>query len=184
MSQEQIHREGVLRYRLEKVEEQVDMYWRQHAHVKWMQYGDRNTAFFHAACTERKRCNKFGRINKENGGWAEEEGEKKSFITNYFSELFSSSGNHDTHRLLDNVNAKVTAEMNEALMKEFTRVEVMEALKAIGNLKAPGPDGLPALFYKEFWGVVGDEVVTDVLNVLCGGPMPEKWNEGSPNERN
>lgn len=53
----------------------------------------------------------------------------------------------------------------------------MEALKTIGSLKAPGPDGLLALFYKEFWEIVGDEVVSDVLNVLRGGPMPNKWNE-------
>lgn len=47
-SKENIEKEGVLRYRLEKVEDQIDSYWRQRAHVKWMQHGDRNTAFFHA----------------------------------------------------------------------------------------------------------------------------------------
>jgi hypothetical protein len=40
--------------------------------------------------------------------------------------------------------------MNGTLMKDFTREEVVEALKAIRNLKAPGPDWLPTLFYKEF----------------------------------
>lgn len=53
----------------------------------------------------------------------------------------------------------------------------MESLKAIGNLKGPRPDGLPALFYKEFWEIVGDKVVSGILNVLRGGPMPDKWNE-------
>jgi hypothetical protein len=46
LSGEQVAREGVLRYRLDKAEEQKDLYWKQHAHVKWMTYGDRNTAFF------------------------------------------------------------------------------------------------------------------------------------------
>jgi hypothetical protein len=32
------------------------------------------------------------------------------------------------------------------------------------------------LFYKEYWDIVGDEVVTEVLNFLGGSPMPEKWN--------
>jgi hypothetical protein len=40
--------------------------------------------------------------------------------------------------------------MNGTLMKDFTCEEVVEAPKAIRNLKAPGPDWLPALFYKEF----------------------------------
>lgn len=52
VSQENISREGVLRYRLDKAQEQIDLYWKQRAHVKWMQFGDRNTAFFHASCSE------------------------------------------------------------------------------------------------------------------------------------
>lgn len=50
LNSEQIAREGVLRYRLDKAEEQKDLYWKQRAHVKWMIFGDRNTAFFHASC--------------------------------------------------------------------------------------------------------------------------------------
>ncbi|OEL12781.1 hypothetical protein BAE44_0026202 [Dichanthelium oligosanthes] len=40
--------ERSLRYRLEKLEEQVDMYRRQRAHVRWLEKGDCNTSFFHA----------------------------------------------------------------------------------------------------------------------------------------
>lgn len=107
----------------------------------------------------------------------EEEVEKRSVITNYFENLFKSSGNRNTQRLLDCVQRKVTGPMNEKLMKPFTREEVHQALKSIGNLKAPGPDGMPALFYKEFWEDVGDKVVEEVLHVLNGGAMPEQWNE-------
>lgn len=149
-SRENIQREGVLRYRLDKVEDQVDTYWRQKAHVKWMEFGDRNTAFFHAACSERKRSNRIGKLRKENGGWEEEEAEKRRFISNYFENFFRSSGYRNTQKLLDCVQRKVTRSMNENLMKPFTREEVYQALKSIRNLKAPGPDGMPALFYKEF----------------------------------
>jgi hypothetical protein len=58
--------------------------------------------------------------------------------------------------------------MNADLLSEFTRDEVWTALKSIGNLKALGPDGNPALFYKEFWEFVGDDVVEAVPNVLRG----------------
>lgn len=177
VSQESLNKEGVLRYKLEKVEEQIDKYWRQRAHIKWLQYGDRNTAFFHAACTERKRRNRIGKIRKEDGGFVEEEGEKRRFITNHFINLFRSTNNNDTHQLLQCVQRKVMAQINEALLKEFTRDEVYQALKSIGSSKAPGPDGLPSLFYKEFWDTVGDDVMTEVLQVLRGGQMPPRWNE-------
>ena len=106
----------------------------------------------------------------------ENEVEKRTFITNYFSQLFRSSGNQNSQRLLECVENKVTSDTNNKLLEEFTREEVVAALKSIGNLKAPGPDGLPALFYKEYWDIVGEEVVTQVLKVLCGSPMPDKWN--------
>lgn len=52
-------------------------------------------------------------------------------------------------------------------------------LKSIGNMKAPGLDGNPALFYiyKEFWDIIGDDVVSAVINVLDGGEMPSRWND-------
>lgn len=54
IGREQIAREVVLRYKLERLEEQVDIFWKQRAHVNWLQKGDRNTFFFHAACRERR----------------------------------------------------------------------------------------------------------------------------------
>jgi hypothetical protein len=54
---------------------------------------------------------------------------------------------------------------------------VIEALESIGDLKAPGPDGMPSIFYKKFWDVVGEKVSKEVLDVLRGGPMPENWND-------
>ena len=41
-----VQREAVLSYRLDKHEEQVDIYWKQRAHVNWLEKGDRNTSFF------------------------------------------------------------------------------------------------------------------------------------------
>lgn len=62
----------------------------------------------------------------------------------------------------------MTREMNNLLLEEFTREEVVAALKSIGSLKGPGPDGLSAAFYKEYWDIVGDEEVSEVLKVLGG----------------
>lgn len=58
--------------------------------------------------------------------------------------------------------------MNNMLLGEFTREEVVAALKSIGSLKAPGPDGLPAAFYKEYWDIVGEEVVSKVFESFWG----------------
>jgi hypothetical protein len=67
--------------------------------------------------------------------------------------------------------------MNAELCKEFSSKEVVEALESIGDFKAPGLDGMHAVFYKKFWDVVGEKVTEEVLGVLNGGPMLAEWND-------
>jgi len=67
--------------------------------------------------------------------------------------------------------------MNEELVKEYTEEEVKLALDSIGDLKAPGPNDMPALFYKKFWYTVGKDVAWEVIALLNGGSMQEGWND-------
>jgi hypothetical protein len=48
--------------------------------------------------------------------------------------------------------------MNEELLKPFTKEEIFYALKHMGPLKAPGPDGFPAMFFQKNWGSLGDDI--------------------------
>ena len=67
--------------------------------------------------------------------------------------------------------------MNEVLSAPFTDDEVWSALQSIGDLKASGADGMPSVFYKRFWPLLGDQVKWEVLAVLNGGEMPQGWND-------
>jgi hypothetical protein len=172
-----VAREEVLRYRLEKMEEQIDIYWKQRAHVRWLEKGDRNTSFFHAACKERRRFNRIAGLKRDDGSWVEDDEEKRGLISNYFHTLFRSNGPADCRLLLQAVDRKVTGDMNADLVREFSREEVKCALDSIGDMKAPGPDGMPSIFYKQFWEVVGEKVIAEVLQVLNGDQFPAGWNE-------
>jgi hypothetical protein len=150
ISREAVTKEEVLRFKLDRLEEQVDTYWRQRARVKWLEKGDRNTGFFHATCSEKKRRNKVGRLKNEAGRWEETEEGKKAVISNYFSNLFRSSNtNGVAPQLINVVVPSVTEEMNEQLCRPFSAEEVKSALDSIGDLKAPGPDGMPSIFLQE-----------------------------------
>ena len=109
-------------------------------------------------------------------GWKERR-RKKTFVANYFLDLFRTRGDQVSQQILNAVEAKVTEPMNDSLLKDFTADEVRRALDNIGDLKAPGPDGMSAIFYKKFWDIIGDQIVMEVLGVLNGGPVPSEWNE-------
>lgn len=79
--------------------------------------------------------------------------------------------------MLSCVQSQVTNEMNDGLASPFTSEEVWNALLDMGDLKVPGADGLPVIFYKKFWSLVGDKVKGEVLAVLNGGDMPMGWND-------
>ena len=145
-----VNKEAVWSFKVDRLEEQIDLYWRQRAHTNWLRFGDRNTTFFHNACSSRRRRNRIGKLQKENGGWAVEELEKQELVTNYFLQLFSTSvapGEEQLRQLLDAVSPSITLETNDLLLGEFTPEEVKAALDAIG---------MPPVFFKKYWDIVGD----------------------------
>ncbi|XP_051204973.1 uncharacterized protein [Lolium perenne] len=79
--------------------------------------------------------------------------------------------------LLDKIQPKVTPIMNDGLLAPFNAEEVKKAAFAIGDLKAPGPDGLHAIFYKRFWSICGESITSEILQALNTGVIPEGWND-------
>ena len=57
-------------------------------------------------------------------------------------------------------------DMNAELTKTFTRDEVIIALKQLHPTKAPGPDGMSAIFFHKYWDIVALDITNMVLNVL------------------
>ena len=66
--------------------------------------------------------------------------------------------------------------MNDKLLKPFVEKEVKHALKQMDANTVPGPDGLPPLFYKQFWGKIGKRVSKAILAILNSGTIPINLN--------
>ena len=81
-------------------------------------------------------------------------------IVNYFANLFTSEIEETDPGFLDQVTPRVTNEMNAKLLAPFVEKDVKQTVFSIGDLKAPGPDGLHVLFYKKFWHLVGNDVTS------------------------
>lgn len=70
-------------------------------------------------------------------------------IHDYFLNLFTSQVGDTDAALLQKFLPKVTNQMNDFLLTPFTADDVKHATFSIGDLKAPGPDGLHALFFQK-----------------------------------
>ena len=101
----------------------------------------------------------------------------RTMVHNYFTYFFQSEIQEINENVLNAVNVKVTSEMNQGLLAPFTHEEVKNALFSIGDLKAPGPDGLHAIFYKRFWNMLGDDLVHEVLQAVNSACIPKGWND-------
>ncbi|XP_021304035.1 uncharacterized protein LOC110430565 [Sorghum bicolor] len=148
ISQESVNREHLLHYKLERLQDQHNTYWKQRAHNSWLTKGDRNTSFFHAFASKRRRKNWIRSLKDENGFLVVGD-QLKHFIANQYQQLFMSCAGSHADYVLNCVDPRVTTEMNESLMEPFTGEEIWNALESIGDLKAPGADeGLSAMLQK------------------------------------
>lgn len=95
--------------------------------------------------------------------------EMTNYVCSFFQDLSSSAAGDRLDELISKVQPRVTEAMNNILDVEFTREEVKAALDHIGDLKVPGPDGMPSIVYKQNWHLMGDRIVQEVLQVLNGG---------------
>ena len=66
--------------------------------------------------------------------------------------------------------------MNKELLCPFEAREVQFALKQMDSDTAPSSDGLPPMFYKKFWSMVGYDISEAVLAVLNFGTIPNDLN--------
>jgi hypothetical protein len=144
-----------LRYKLERLQDQQNIYWKQRAHNTWLLKADQNTSFFHAFASKRRSKNYVTKLVDDYGNVVAGE-QLKSFIANQYQNLFMSHAYSSFDEVLNCVNPRVTWEMNEAPLQPFTGEEIWNSLESIGDLKAPGADGMPSIFYKKFWPHIGE----------------------------
>ena len=84
----------------------------------------------------------------EQGVRHEDIGEMNVMVKEYFANLFTPKVQDVDQGVLMDVKRKVSSDMNQLLMAPFSREVVKKALFSIGDLKASGPDGLHAFFFK------------------------------------
>ena len=165
------HRVVELKRQLRGLFSKEERMWKQRSRTEWLKAGDSNTRFFHCRATQRKRCNHIYRIKKDDGAWTEAQDQVPPTFLEYYSNLFTSANPPQIEEVVENILPVVTPEMNRQLTRDFTSSEVDHAIKQMAPLTAPGPDGLPPVFYQHYWHLVGADVTQAVLSSLNSGRL-------------
>lgn len=142
----------------------------------WLKSGDKNSRYFHAAATTRKKNNQIVKLQNSEGVWKEWENGLESMITDYYDELFSASQSQ-WEEIVCNVPRSITQAQNDSLVMPVTDAEVKNALFSMHPDKAPGPDGMTPAFFQRHWTIVGKDVVNLVRRYFAEGDMPHGLND-------
>ncbi|XP_038997431.1 uncharacterized protein LOC120122376 [Hibiscus syriacus] len=126
---------------LKNIVDKEEMYWAQRSRVSCLKDGDRNTKFFHARASGRKKRNWVAGIENKHGIWVDQLEGIFNVAIDFFTTLFKSSNNEPDATILNVIDRCITPEMNAELCKEYIAEEVRRVLSQINPNKAPGIDG-------------------------------------------
>ncbi|XP_075640301.1 uncharacterized protein LOC142612055 [Castanea sativa] len=151
---------------IEVLQDREALMWAQRSRVLWANQGDKNTKYFHSSALKRYRKNSVKGIKDEGGIWRTRQEDIGEVMVNYYKTLFTSADGRVSTDMLDCVPTVIDEAMNESLCREFEASEVATALQQMEPLKAPGPNGMPPLFYQHFWSTVNHDVTLSILSWL------------------
>lgn len=154
---------------LDAIHRLEESYWHARARANEIRDGDKNTKYFHHKASQRKRRNCIKGLLDENGVWKKGREEIGDIVHDYFADLFASENPVDFGVAVEGISTCVSEEMNANLVAPPSREEVCEALFAMHPNKAPGIDGLHALFFQKFWHIVGADIILFVQYWWNGG---------------
>lgn len=164
------------RSRLNQLLEQEEIYWKQRAKAFWLKEGDRNSKFFHASVSARKKANYISKIVDEQGVEHTDGTEMGESAVTYFESLFEPSmlNSYDTVEVLPIL---VDEGMNGLLTAPFSIEEFRTAMFQMHPEKSPGPDGLNPGFYQHFWPEIGGEIFQACVGWLERKEFPANLND-------
>lgn len=170
---------GLLEQELEKLSYNVEVYWKQRSRVNWLKAGDRNTTYFHNSTSARRKRNYIHGLVDDHYNFQTNQFVLEDIVTNFYDELFSSQQPdiRDVLKVTDLLPQNNSHNFLDPISTLFTNDEIRIALFDLNPSKAPGPNGLTALFFQNVWEIMGDDLSSAILGVLNNEQSLKKWNE-------
>jgi hypothetical protein len=134
------------------------MHWYQKSREKWVQFGDKNSSFFHAQTIIRRKKNRIHKLQLPSGIWTSDQDTLQEEAQNFFKNLLASPQPHHNRTFREGIHPTIDDFGKASLTRPVTKTEVFAALTSMKPYKAPGPDGFQCIFFKQYWHIVGDDI--------------------------
>ncbi|KAA3480824.1 Retrovirus-related Pol polyprotein LINE-1 [Gossypium australe] len=164
-----------IRDELESVLNHEELLWRQKARCDWLQFGDRNTKFFHSRTMQRRKFNRILALRIKNEEWCSEQSILSEEAVKYFEKLYGESPN-PMPDIPSNIFPSPKKQDIDFLKKPVVNEEIKKALFDMDPLKALGSDGYHALFFQSQWDLIGGAVCEWVQGIFAGKRIEREFN--------
>nr|GLL21477.1 uncharacterized protein LOC109184888 [Ipomoea trifida] len=139
--------------------------------------GDKGSKYFHDLIKRSNRDKSITCILDHHGQPTTSLAQVGAIFVEHFEDLFGSASARTTCNpdflangpLFDN-------SQHDLLCKDVTNQEIKDALFAINDQKAPGPDGYSAAFFKHNWNVIGEDLIEAVREFFVSGQILKQIN--------
>ena len=130
--------------------------------VKWFEEGERPTKFFHAMEKTKSKGKSWDKILNKNGVIVEDASEIMKVQVDFYKDLYSSKGISEVEMNYFGgfVNKKVSESSLAMLSKNISIEEISKVIRLVKKDSSPGPDGITFHFYKIFWEVIKEDLIS------------------------
>ncbi|XP_011626355.1 uncharacterized protein LOC105421274 [Amborella trichopoda] len=149
---------------LEEARRVEEIYWKHRSRNKWLNEGDRNTKFFNAIATTRRRQNDISGLSIPEIDSDDKEAMEEGVVTHFkaaFTKEVVLTSNFDSVSF-----KKLDLSQQVALEKDIIIEELQIAIFALPGDKALGSYGFPLVFFHRFWNLVKDDLLELVKEFL------------------
>ncbi|XP_020114730.1 uncharacterized protein LOC109728671 [Ananas comosus] len=160
-----------------------ELFWAQRAKDNWIRFGDRNTTYFHAKASQRKKRNAITMLKNNSGFVLTDQSEIREHITQHFNHCYSLPHFCDTSAskwsTFDCFLPTISSTNAAQLIAPPQLSELRDALFSMKPDKSPGPDGFSLRFFQTHWDLVHTDLFSLVQAFFSGKDVPTSINKTS-----
>ncbi|GKE63593.1 hypothetical protein Tco_1513960, partial [Tanacetum coccineum] len=152
-----------------------ERFLKQKAKIEWLHVGDSNSAYFHKVVKGRIHRSMIDAVTSMEGTTFTGDQVPVVFEAHYSSFL----GQQGVHQTLYSENLfinRLDPNVTSFMIRPLSNHEIKEAIFSMGNDKSLGSDGYAAVFFKEAWDIVSNDVTMAVKEFFTNGNLLKEVN--------